>query len=109
MDYVAVHIGQAHIPTAEVEGQLGVIDTKQMQHCGMQIVDFKRFVHGLVSQVIGRTVGYACFDASTCHPDCVTEWIVISAVASLCKWSPSEFSSPHDESGFQEAAAFEVV
>ena len=80
LDHVAMHIRQPHIPTAEPVSQLCMIDSQQVQHRRMQIMDLDFILDSPVSKLIGGAVGDASFDPSSGHPDRKPERVMIAAV-----------------------------
>jgi hypothetical protein len=65
---IAGDVGKTVIASARTERQLGVFDPHQIQDGCVNIVNMDRLIHYLPSEVIGRTVGHAPFDASTRKP-----------------------------------------
>ena len=85
-----MHVGQATINTIAAEGELGVVDAHQVQHCGMDVVDLSRVVsiQRLVAPLIGWAVSDAGLDAAAAHPVAEDIRIVVTtfaALSMLCK------------------------
>ena len=66
--------------TLEFEGQFGVIDSKQVQQRGVQIVHVYRVLHDVVTEIIGAAVGHARLDAAAGQPDRETSRMMVAAV-----------------------------
>lgn len=78
-----MYVSQTHIPSAEPIRQSFVVDSHQVQHCGVQVVDFCAVLDGLVAEFISCTVNRAASDSRSGHPQRKTKRIVITTVASL--------------------------
>ena len=63
-----MNIGQSHVSTSESVGQFLVIDSHQVQHCGMQVMNFCAILNGFVAEFIGCTVDGATLDPASGHP-----------------------------------------
>ena len=57
-----------------------MIDSHQVQHRGVEIVDFVGLFNRSISKLIGRTDDGATLHAATRHPNRIAEGIVISTV-----------------------------
>ena len=97
MHDIAGHIGKSEIAALESVDQLFVIDAQQMQHRGVQVVDFDLVLDRVVAELIGRPVHDAAPDAAAGHPDREPEGVVIAAVGALGKRGPAEFPAPDHE------------
>ncbi len=53
LDHIPMHIRQSKITAAEVVGQFGVIQSEEVQHRGVQVVDMHRLLNCLVTKVVG--------------------------------------------------------
>ena len=99
--------GELDIESLERLGESIVVDSKEMQHRGMQIVDADDVINAVVAQFVRRTINGAALDSTTRHPDAERIDVVIASGA-LRHGSPAELATPHDERIFQQSEAFEV-
>ena len=53
MNDMSMNIREPHVTTTDLHCQSGVIDSHEMQHRGMEIMDLNWFVNGLVSELVG--------------------------------------------------------
>src|SRR5262245_19222608 len=83
LDDLAMNIGQAHVAAAETHRQALMVDTKQVQHGGVQVVDLDLIGDGLVAEFVGFSINRAALDAAAGQPNREAELIVIAAVAAL--------------------------
>ena len=80
MNQFPVNVGQAEVAALIFERELFVLNTQQMQNCGVKIVD----VHGVADDVVAIVVGFAeCHsgsDASPSHQDREASRVMITTV-----------------------------
>ena len=62
--YVPVDICESHIATGETKREFGVIDTKQVEHSGMEVVDGYFILDGFIAVFVGGSISQTAFDAS---------------------------------------------
>lgn len=84
-----------------------MVNSKEMQHGGMQIVDADDVIDAVVTEFIGRAVNGAAFDSTPCHPDAERIDMVISSGA-LCHGRSAELAAPNDERILQQSEAFKI-
>ena len=53
LDDFAMDISQTIVTSLELEGQLRMIDPKQMQNCGVEVVYMNSFTSDVVAEIIG--------------------------------------------------------
>ena len=53
----------------KLERELRVIDTKQMQDRGVQVMNMHRIARDVVTEVVGLTDAYTGLDSCTCQPN----------------------------------------
>lgn len=88
-------IGQPHVSAAEAEGELFVVDSQQVEHGGVEVVDLDLVFNRLIAEFVGATVNLATAYSAPCHPDGKAEGIVISTVGPLGERGPAELSAPY--------------
>src|SRR5205085_1917307 len=81
LDYLPMHIRQSAIDAIMVISKALVVDAKQVQHRGVEIVPGSRLVDGLPANLIGAAVGDTVFEAGARHPYGKPILIVIAAFA----------------------------
>ena len=69
MHNVSSDIRQPEIATAVEICQAGVIQTHQVEHGGVKIVNMRLLLHGLIPKIISGAVRYASLDSSTGEQD----------------------------------------
>jgi hypothetical protein len=79
-DDVAVNVGQSKIAAGMAEGQLCMIEAKQLQKSRMQIVDVDRIFDRLETKIISRAVDISAAHTSTRQPHCEAVMVVIATV-----------------------------
>ena len=65
---MSVNIGEAEIAALESVAQFLVIDSQQMKHCGVEIMDVNGIFGDVVAEIIRRAVDVAAFDSGAGHP-----------------------------------------
>src|SRR5687767_4426529 len=79
----AVHVGQPPVRAIVAEGELLVIDSKEMQHGCVEVVNRHGVTRGLPRPFVALAVGDAALHTGTSHPAGEGAAIVIAAVAAL--------------------------
>ena len=90
MHYLAVDIGESTLDTVVIVSQLGVVDSEEMQHSGVEIVPRNRPLNGFPTDLIRVPERETWFEACTGHPATETVAIVVTTRANfvlrgLCK------------------------
>ena len=96
----------ANLPLKFV-GQPGVIETEQLQHRGVQVVDVHLVFCDVEAQLVGLPDPGSGLDSAAGHPhgECVR--MMIAAVgAALHHRSPAEFAAPDHQRIVQQSALF---
>ena len=115
LHYMAVDVGETIVAALEFEGELFVVDTKEVKDRSLEVVDVDFVFDGIEADVITRSVGDAGLHAAAGHPDCVGVGMVIAAPlgtivkGTLDEGRASELAGPNDEGVFEKAAGFEVT
>jgi hypothetical protein len=93
----AVHIGQPEFATAIRERQALVVDPKQMEQGGVQVVDMNAILLRIKTILIGRTPGNPRPNTRTSHPpgECVR--VVIPTIIPLSGRRPAKLRPPEDQ------------
>ena len=104
-----VHICESHISPAEAECALGVLDTEQVEHGCVQVMDVPLVFDRFVSKVIGFSNTCSAFDPASSHPDGEAEWIMVPSVGSLSKRGTAKFSGPYNKGFIEHAPGFKIL
>src|SRR5436190_23775733 len=80
-----------------------------MEDRGMDVSDGELILDGGIAEFVGCAIVRAALHAATRHPEREPEGIMIAAVAFFRGREASEFSTPDDERGVQQAALFKVL
>ena len=112
-----MHIGQTVVAALVLKGQLLVVDTQQVQACGMKVVNVDFILGDAESKFVGASISESFFDSAARHPDAKAFLVVVaprrslgagSGIVFLDHGSASEFPAPNDEGVFEESALFQV-
>ena len=68
-DNATGNVGQSKIATGTAAGEPLVIETEQVQDCGVQVVYVGRALHGLESKIVRSTVDRSAFDFAAGQPN----------------------------------------
>src|SRR5262245_57931620 len=93
----ASYIGQSEVPAPIGISQPFVIDTENVKHCGVKIVDVPPVLDSVIPVVVRCAVNHSTLHTTTGHPHSVAIWAVIPSVAGLRNWRTTEFPTPHNE------------
>ena len=97
MNHMTVNVGQAHVAATKPVCQLFVVNSKQVQHCGVQVVNLDLVFDGFVAELVGRSVDLSALHTTAGHPQRKPLWIVVTTVCSLSKGCATEFPGPHNQ------------
>src|SRR4051794_41496652 len=89
---VAVHVSQPHVAAGEAEGEAGVVESEEVEHGGMEIMDVVLVLDRLVAVFIRLAVDRAPLDAAAGQPERKAERIVVAAVGSLGEGRAAELA-----------------
>ena len=106
---VTVHIRKTHISSTKTEGALGMLDSQQVEHSRMQVMDIPFVFDRLVPKVIRPAHTRTTLDPATRHPDGKAKWIVIAPISSLSERGTAKLSGPYDKGFIEHASGFEIL
>lgn len=109
MNDVSVHVGESHGPATVLDHQPLVVNTQQVKHGRMQVVDLQRTIDCAISEFIGCTEGHRVAHASTRHPDRISVRIVIPAIGSLGEGGSPELTCPDHQGFIQHASGSKIL
>ena len=101
-----MNISQPEIAAAVAIGQSLVINTEQVQQCGVKIMHMHFIALGIESVIVARAVTETAFYSATSHPIGKRMRIVVAAVVPLCCGCTPEFSAPNHQGIVEHAAGF---
>ena len=84
MHNVSSDIRQPEIATAVEICQAGVIQTHQVEHGGVKIVNMRLLLHGLIPKIISGAGRYASLDSSTGEQDRKSLVVMVTAILGHC-------------------------
>ena len=102
----AVDVGEAKVATGVAEGKFFVVQAKQVQDGGVEVVHVEFVFNGLISPFVGGAVGIAGTNAAAGQPNGESLRIVIAPVVVLREGSASEFAAPPDEGVLEQSPRF---
>ena len=108
VDHTATEIGEAIIAAVVAIGELFVIETEQVEQRGVKVVDVDFVFHGLVTELVGRSMMDSAFDAAAGHPDGESLGIVVATGAALRVGGAAKFSTPNDKRFIKQSTACEI-
>ena len=107
---LAVHIREPEVAAAMAVRESLVIESEQMKHCGMQIVNMDLAADRFVPQLVGRTVDVARLHPAAGHPHAVRLRVVVAAHAAadggvgLNHGRAPELAAPDDQRVVEQTA-----
>lgn len=112
-----MNIGESEVATEMVPGQSRVVDAKQVQHRGMQVVNVDLSVDDVVAHVIGLAIGEPTFYAAARHPSTKTLGLMLSTVflyrrgaaEILTPGCATELSRPKHQSILKQSSLFQIL
>src|SRR5262245_55540155 len=100
---LTVHIGQSKIPALKMKDELFVIETKQMQHGGMNVMHVCGIFGAVETEFFRLAQDESSLHAAARHPhcECVDVMVTPSGIAVLPHRRPAKFPAPNDQSILQ--------
>ena len=112
--HTSADVGESEVAALEAVGQLQMVESEEVQECGLEVIHVYRAVGRMPADLIGCSPCLSTPDATTGHPQAEGERMMISpriggsTFAIFAQRCASEFSAPDDESGIEKTALFEV-
>ncbi len=111
---LTVHIRQAEAAALVLVREPQVIDSEQMEHRRVQVVDVNRIPSDVVAELVGFPVARSWSCAAARQPHGKAPGVMIATVVDFCQFAlgvvrPTELSTPHDQSVVQHTSSFEVL
>ena len=108
-DHFAVDIGQPSLDSVVVDAETAVLESSQVQDCGVDIMNTGGVFDRPVSKRVGGTEGKRCPDTCPGHPDSESVGVVVSTAGPLLeRGHAAEFAAEDDQGFFEQTALFEV-
>ena len=103
-----MHVGEAIISASKTVDEPLVVDSHEIQNCGVEIVNMDLVLNGPPPKVVGCPVDMTSPDAPSGQEHGEPEWMVTSTIGPFAGGSPAEFTPPNDKRFFKQAALLEV-
>ena len=103
-----MYISQPEVAASKAVGQSFMVQPKEMQHRGVQIMDMHPILNCIPSEFVCGSKGHAAANSTASHPHRKSKRMMIPAVFSLGCRSPSKFSAPDHKRVLQKAASFQI-
>ena len=108
--HIPMYVGQAAFDAVVVEAEPLVVKADEMQDRGVEIINRRDMLDGLVAEFVGGTVRKRSFHTGTGKPHSESFRVVVAAVRSLLKRGhAAEFGDPRDQRVFEQTALFEIA
>src|SRR5437899_382161 len=111
---LSMNVGEAKITAGVTVGQTLMVETKEVENRGVEIMDADRILHGLEPEVVGGAMDGPAADATTRHPDGETVVVMIAAERGLAvaieldSRRAAEFPAPDHERVFEHPSLLQV-
>src|SRR5437660_1022860 len=94
-----MHVGQAMMPSPELESQPRVVDAQAVQHGRVQIMHVNRIGRDVVAELIGLAEAQTALDAAASQPEGEAARMMVAAVIlrgqlALTVDGPAELAAP---------------
>ena len=90
---IAADVAQAAVAAFEEIGQLRVVQAKQRQHGGVQVVDVHLVFDGVEAEFVAGANDLAAAHAAARHPGAEAVGMMITAARALHDWRAAEFAT----------------
>ena len=108
---MAVDIRQSAVDAVGSECQFCVIDSEQLQHGRVNVIDLCRVIAicGLLAPFVTRPVTDSPLDSTSRQPVCEDERIVVTSPAPLRAGHPTKLGGPENDGVVKQAALLQVL
>lgn len=106
VDDLAEDVGETFWVSPVVVGEAGMVNTKDMEESGVEVVDVDFSVFRPKANWIRASVGHTPFDRPARKDDGITPGIVVPASPLLAHGHTAEFAAPDDEGILPKATGF---
>ena len=105
-----MHVRQPIIPPLELVGQFEVVDSKQVEQRGVQVVDVNLIFRHVIADVVCRPECLTCSQATSGHPHRKGFDVMVAAnqVAGFTLRRPSKFAPPDHDRLVEQASTLQV-
>ena len=110
-DLATLQAGEADATAAADDGEIFVVETKQMQDRGMQIAEMNRAIDDGTSIVVRFAVRVTSLHAAASHPECERTVLMPSLIfvlAWLKAWT-AKLTTPDDKGVIEETAFIQII
>lgn len=110
IDEPSVHIGEPKVSALEPIGQSLMIDSKQMEHCCVKVMDMNEPLGHSKAEFIGRPVDLAGLNTSASDPHGERIDMVVSAggLTRFTHGRSTEFPSPDHQRLLKQSSPFQI-
>ena len=109
---VAVHVGEAVVPTLLSKGQAAMIDAEAVQDGCVQVVNMDWITNDVVTKIVRFTVHVSPADAPSGHPHRIAATVMVASVVGLDATLPvnrsAKFSTPDNQCVVEHPALFKI-
>src|SRR5271157_5255514 len=114
LDHLAGDIRQAVVASLMLEGQTLVVDAKQREYRGVEVMDVNRVGDDVVAERVGLAVSQTRLDSTPRGPDGEAAGMMVAAIVgrrelALAVVRPAELTSPEDQCILEHAPLLEVL
>ena len=90
-------VRQTIISAAKAVGQTFVVESHQVQYCGVQIMHVDDVLNGVPAEIVGGSVNHPASNSGTRHPHRESKWMVLATVVAFGRRCPAELTTPKDQ------------
>src|SRR5258708_2606304 len=115
VDHFTLDVGEPKIAALKFVSQLCMIEAKQFQNRGMQIVDMHPVFDNVKSNIVGASESDSRFDSAAGHPDGKSLGMMIASefatgfLIGFDHGGAAEFAAPDDERVFEQSALLQIL
>src|SRR2546423_5420543 len=102
-----MHIRQAPIDAVMAHGQFFVIDAKEMEKRGVDVVAISLF-DSLIRPLIAFAASHTAFNAAASQPSGEGEWIMVASFFALAARHAAKFTGPHHDGIIEQPTRFKI-
>src|SRR5437868_1939197 len=102
----AMHIRETEVAAFRPVGEMGMLDSEQVEHRRVQVMDAHRIADNIVAEIVGLAIDQPGFDPPAGQPDRETAGMMIAAEVAfadiaLAVSRAAKFTAPNHESFVQ--------
>jgi len=102
------NIGETEIPSGITIGQSLMVETQEVQDCGMEVMDMNSILDAPKTKLIGLPVSHSPSHTTTGEPRRKAMMIMVATIPVFTGGCPAKFTAPEDERFVEQSTLLQI-